>query len=150
MQEAVLERFFASDVLVMAAAVADFRPARPWPGKVAKEEAVLKPLELQLCPDILAGAAAAKGPRQVVVGFAAEAEEPVERGYAKLKRKGLDLIVVNDITAEGAGFGAETNLVRIIDPKGTSEELPLMHKELVSERIWDRIAALLRRGGERR
>jgi phosphopantothenoylcysteine decarboxylase/phosphopantothenate--cysteine ligase len=85
-----------------------------------------------------------------VVGFAAEAAEPVERGFEKLRRKGLDLIVVNDITAEGAGFGAETNLVRIIDPKGSSEELPLMHKELVASRIWDRVMALLRRGGERR
>jgi phosphopantothenoylcysteine decarboxylase/phosphopantothenate--cysteine ligase len=150
MQEAVTARFGASDVLVMAAAVSDFRPKGvPHPGKLPKEEAAGM-LELELCPDILSGAAAAKRPGQVVVGFAAEAAEPVERGYEKLRRKGLDLIVVNDITAEGAGFGAETNLVRLIDPKGTSEELPLMLKEMVAERIWDRVAALLRRGGERR
>jgi phosphopantothenoylcysteine decarboxylase/phosphopantothenate--cysteine ligase len=148
MQEAVTGRFAASDVLVMAAAVSDFRPARPWPGKVPKEQ--VGRLDLELCPDILAGAAAAKGKSQVVVGFAAEVEEPVERGFEKLQRKNLDLIVVNDVTAQGAGFGAETNLVRIIDTKGSSEELPLMHKELVAERIWDRISALLRRGGERR
>jgi phosphopantothenoylcysteine decarboxylase/phosphopantothenate--cysteine ligase len=149
MQEAVEGRFPGADTLVMAAAVSDFRPAKPWPGKVPKEE-VEGCLDLELCPDILVGAAKSKRGNQVVVGFAAEAGEPVERGYEKLRRKGLDLIVVNDITVDGAGFGTETNLVRIIDPKGTSEELPLMHKEMVAERIWDRIHALLRRGGERR
>ncbi|MFH0810273.1 MAG: bifunctional phosphopantothenoylcysteine decarboxylase/phosphopantothenate--cysteine ligase CoaBC [Pseudomonadota bacterium] len=149
MQKAVEALFPGSDVLVMAAAVSDFRPAAPAPGKLPKED-LPRAVQMELCPDILAGAAASKAPRQVVVGFAAEAQDPVEHGFEKLRRKKLDLIVVNDITAEGAGFGVETNLVRIIDPKGNSEELPLMHKELVSERIWDRILTLLLRGGERR
>jgi len=149
MREAVMARFAGSDALVMAAAVSDFRPeGPPRPGKAPKAE-VAGPLVLELCPDILTEAAAAKREGQVVVGFAAEAGEAVERGFEKLRRKKLDLIVVNDITAEGAGFGAVTNLVRLIDTKGSSEELPLMHKELVSERIWDRVASLLRRGERR-
>ncbi|HID10055.1 MAG TPA: bifunctional phosphopantothenoylcysteine decarboxylase/phosphopantothenate--cysteine ligase CoaBC [Candidatus Latescibacteria bacterium] len=140
MRDAVLERFPGCDVLAMAAAVADFRPVRASPGKIRKQEKFM--LELEKTPDILAELAGRKEGR-VVVGFAVETEDEVERGREKLKGKNLDLIVVNNPLVEGAGFGWDTNVVTLIDCEGKVEELPKMSKRELAGRIWRRVARLL-------
>jgi len=144
MQEAVLSRLEGTDVLLMAAAVADFR-SESADQKIKREHGertlVLKPTD-----DILAqvGARRKKISRpRVVVGFAAESESLVENARAKVRVKGIDLIVANDIQAPDAGFAVETNRVTLIDSSGTVQELPLMTKAEVAETVLDRVAALL-------
>jgi phosphopantothenoylcysteine decarboxylase/phosphopantothenate--cysteine ligase len=83
----------------------------------------------------------------VKVGFAAETEHMLENAHAKIAKKGLDLIAANDVTKPAAGFATDTNLVTLIDASGTLEELPLMTKREVAERILDRVAALLKQRG---
>ncbi len=140
MREAVLERFAWCDVLAMAAAVADFRPARVSQSKIKKQDKLV--LELERTPDILAEVAGQKEGK-VVVGFAVETEEEVERGKRKLREKHLDLIVVNNPLVEGAGFGWDTNVVTLIDRNGRVEALPKMSKRELAVKIWRRVAALL-------
>jgi phosphopantothenoylcysteine decarboxylase/phosphopantothenate--cysteine ligase len=114
------ERFDAADVLLMAAAVADYRPADPHAGKL-KKDATGEALELRLerTADVLAGLAARRRPGQVLIGFAAEhGEGAVAYGRAKLERKGLDAVVVNDVSAPGIGFDATDNEVTIVSPDG--------------------------------
>lgn len=144
MAEAVWREAEEADVLLMAAAVADYRPAQPHPAKIKKGA----PLTLDLIPtvDILEGLAArraARGRPQVVVGFAAETEAVLENARAKLLAKGLDLIAANDVTEPGAGFAADTNRVTLIDVRGRAETLPLMSKAAVAEALLDRVVALL-------
>ena len=141
MQEAVHEYFERVDVLVGAAAPMDFRPAERVKGKVKKTK-VPPPIELALNPDILAGVGKNKGDK-ILVGFAAEAENMIEYAKGKLKTKNLDLIVANQIGAPGAAFAAETNQVSIINPAGQVEQLPLLPKEEVADRIWNRILSLI-------
>ncbi len=144
MQEAVLSRLGDTDVLLMAAAVADFR-SEPADQKIKRQHGertlVLKPTD-----DILAQVATRRKkssrPR-VVVGFAAESENLVENARAKVRAKGIDLIVANDIMAPDAGFAVETNRVTLIDSTGTVQELPLMTKAEVAETVLDRVAAML-------
>lgn len=140
MRDAVLRACPAADALLMAAAVADYRPAQVHPQKVRKGAGPWT-VELVRNPDILAEV---EGPLKV--GFAAETEEVVERARRKLEAKGLDLIVANDVTAPGSGFGTDTNKVWLVDREGV-EELPLLPKYEVAHRILDRVAALLRRRG---
>jgi phosphopantothenoylcysteine decarboxylase/phosphopantothenate--cysteine ligase len=144
MQEAVLSRLEGTDVLLMAAAVADFR-SESADQKIKREHGertlVLKPTD-----DILAqvGARRKKSSRpRVVVGFAAESENLVENARAKVRAKGIDLIVANDILAPDAGFAVDTNRVTLIDSSGTVQELPLMTKAEVAETVLERVAALL-------
>ena len=112
----------------MAAAVADFRPKAPAEHKLAKADGVPE-LVLEPTPDILAGLARARRrPGQVLVGFAAETDDVLARGRAKLERKGVDLLVVNDVTAPGAGFDHDTNAVTILDRRRGAEAVPLMSK----------------------
>jgi phosphopantothenoylcysteine decarboxylase/phosphopantothenate--cysteine ligase len=114
------ERFDAADVLLMAAAVADYRPADPHAGKL-KKDATGEALELRLerTADVLAGLAARRRPGQVLIGFAAEhGEGAVAYGREKLERKGLDAVVVNDVSAPGIGFDATDNEVTIVSPDG--------------------------------
>jgi phosphopantothenoylcysteine decarboxylase/phosphopantothenate--cysteine ligase len=141
MLHAVMDRLEATTILIMAAAVADYRPSAPAPRKMKKREAIT--IELVRNPDILAEAGCRKGSR-ILVGFAAETEELIQNAREKLEKKHLDLIVANDIRI---GFGGETNRVTILDRKGGVEELPELAKREVAHRILDRVVAL-RRGGD--
>ncbi len=147
MHDAVLHHVRAADVLVMAAAVADFRPSQVAEHKIKKQDDTEGlTLELTRNPDILLAVrdqrAALQKP-QVVVAFAAESENLLENAVAKLKRKGAQLLVANDITADDAGFAVDTNRVLILDADGGQETLPLMSKVSVAERLIQRVAALL-------
>ncbi|MCG8592211.1 MAG: bifunctional phosphopantothenoylcysteine decarboxylase/phosphopantothenate--cysteine ligase CoaBC [Proteobacteria bacterium] len=144
MRDAVLREAETAQIIVKAAAVADFRPAAAVHGKIKKEN--LAPdtgmtLELVRNPDILAELCASKGDR-VVVGFAAESEELIPAAQRKLARKGCDLIVANDVSRADAGFDVDTNAVSFVWPGGEVEELPLLSKRDVASRLLDRIEAL--------
>lgn len=144
MHKAVLEVTLNADVLAMAAAVSDFRPAETAAQKLKKTQSSLT-LPLTKTPDILAAVAerrAETGHPQVMIGFAAESENLRENARAKLQAKDLDLIAANDITASEAGFTAETNRVILLDLDGHIEELPLMSKFAVAERILERAVAV--------
>jgi phosphopantothenoylcysteine decarboxylase/phosphopantothenate--cysteine ligase len=127
-----------ADVLIMAAAVADYRVAAPTTGKIKKHADRLT-LDLVTNPDILA---TVRGDF-VRVGFAAETENLLANAEEKLRAKGLDLIVANDVTAPDAGFGVDTNRVVLLSSEGT-EALPLLSKREVADRILDRVVARLR------
>jgi len=142
MQKAAEEAFATATVLVSAAAVADYRPRRALAQKLKKAAATLA-LDLDRNPDILRDLAARKG-RRLVVGFAAETHDLGAEARRKLREKRCDLIVANDVTAPGAGFGTDTNRVRLIDTQGLDEELPVLPKEDVADRILDWVAARLR------
>lgn len=149
MQRATFDTVGQADALLMAAAVADFRPASASEHKIKRGR---DPLTLTLEPtdDILRAVAEARsktGRPKVVVGFAAESQDLVANASAKLKAKGLSLIVANDITAPGAGFGVETNQVTLIEADGSSQSLPSMSKAEVAEAVLDRVAQLLTAAG---
>jgi len=141
MADAVLESCAGADALVMAAAVADFRPARPAAKKLKKD---LGPpaVELERTTDILAVVTAARARPACVVGFAAETGDLLTHARKKLKEKRLSLIVANDVTQPGGGFGSDTNRVTLIDAMG-AQELPLLSKAEVAGKILDRVQALL-------
>jgi len=139
MREAVLKTVPEADVLIMAAAVADYRPATAAKSKLKKEEFPLMQLELIRNPDIIGEV---KG-NLIKVGFAAESENMVQNATIKLKNKGLNLIVANNITEAGSGFGVDTNKVALVDSKGKVEDLPLLPKSEVAHKILDKVAALL-------
>jgi phosphopantothenoylcysteine decarboxylase/phosphopantothenate--cysteine ligase len=140
MLKAVQSAVKGADALVMAAAVADFRPVTTAGKKIKRADLSDLTLELEKTPDILAQV---KG-GFIRVGFAAESHDVVANALDKVKRKGLDLIVANDITEKDCGFGTETNRVTIIDSKGKAEELPLLPKGEVADRILDRLSAKLK------
>ena len=139
MREAVLKAVPEADALIMAAAVADYRPATAAKSKLKKEEFPLMQLELIRNPDIISEV---KG-NLIKVGFAAESENAVQNATVKLKNKGLHLIVANNITEAGSGFGADTNKVALIDAQGNVDDLPLMPKSEVAHRILDKVVSLL-------
>ena len=138
MRQAVENVTSQADALIMAAAVANYRPKSTAKDKIKKGEAGLT-LELECTPDILGSV---KG-NFIKVGFAAESSNLVENAKQKLKQKGLDFIVANDITASDSGFGADTNRVTIIDQEGRVDSLPLMPKREVADKILDRVAEFL-------
>ena len=140
MEQAVGGSAEGADAVVMAAAVADFRPKRPAGAKLSKEEGIPE-LVLEPTPDILAGLAARRVPGQLLVGFAAETHDAVERGRRKLERKGVDLLVVNDVSAPGAGFDHDTNAVVILGTDGSTTEIPLTSKDAVANAVLDRVIA---------
>ncbi|MEZ5169767.1 MAG: bifunctional phosphopantothenoylcysteine decarboxylase/phosphopantothenate--cysteine ligase CoaBC [Acidimicrobiia bacterium] len=142
MEQAVMSRSANCDVIVMAAAVADFRPKEPAAGKRKKEDG---PPEILLEPthDFLVDLGATKPSHQVLVGFAAETDDVVAHATAKLRRKNLDLIVANDVSEVDAGFDVDTNRAVILDARGGTEEVPLMAKDELAERILDRVATVL-------
>ncbi len=142
MTAALATEFTAASVLVMAAAVADYRARRPASEKI-KKGTRLRTLELEKTTDILTSLAARKGPR-VVVGFAAETRDLQAEARRKLRAKGADLIVGNDVTAPGAGFGSDTNLVSLFAADGAEETLPLLPKDEVADRILDWVVARCR------
>lgn len=146
MAEAVLELSRTADVLIMAAAVADFRPRQARDHKIKKEREVLSSLELEPTPDILLAVAEQRrrvGQPKVVVGFAAESEKLLENAQDKLERKGLSMIVANDISARDAGFAVDTNRVLLLLPGGVVEPLPLMAKSEVAQVILEWVIRLL-------
>jgi phosphopantothenoylcysteine decarboxylase/phosphopantothenate--cysteine ligase len=138
MYEAVKKTVVKSDVLIMAAAVSDYRPKRVSKEKIKRERAASVKLELERTPDILTEV---KG-KFLRVGFAAESENLVANAKKKLEKKQLDLVVANDITVKGSGIGADSNQVVIIDRKGKVEKLPLLPKREVADRILDKVAQL--------
>jgi phosphopantothenoylcysteine decarboxylase/phosphopantothenate--cysteine ligase len=152
MEDATQEAIRQADLLVMAAAPADFRPTVSAVQKIKKGQGALD-LELQRTPDILAAVAASRresGFPRLVFGFAAETQDLVKNARAKLEAKKLDLIVANDVTAIDAGFGAETNRVLFILRDGRVEPLPLLSKTAVADAVLDRAVALLTEGDEQR
>lgn len=143
MQQAVLELAPSCSVVVMAAAVADYRPAVRSGRKIKKSAGDRLCLELERNPDILAGLGRLAGER-LLVGFAAETEDLVKNARQKLMEKNLDLIVANDVTRQGAGFDVDTNIVRLLYRDGRDEEFPQMSKDEVAGVLLDRIVGLLR------
>ncbi len=132
-----------ADALVMAAAVADFRPRAAASTKLARADSLT--LDLEPTEDILAEAgilARDLAPRPVIVGFAAETGS-LERAPEKLRRKGADLLVANDVAEPGSGFGSDTNRVSILGADGSREDLPLLAKRAVADRLLDRVVVLL-------
>ena len=138
MLEAVLAESADSDALIMAAAVADFRPKDMAKDKIKKESGIPQ-IALEATEDILKAVAAKRsengGCPRIVVGFAAESRDLLENAAHKLKSKGLDFIAANDISASGAGFAVETNRVTLLFADGRTESLPLMSKTEVAEII---------------
>jgi phosphopantothenoylcysteine decarboxylase/phosphopantothenate--cysteine ligase len=145
MKEAVLENIDKVDVLLMAAAVADFRPAQTSVEKIKRRKGIPQ-IQLEPTEDILelvADRRRTKGWPRLVVGFAAESENLVANARVKLEEKDLTLIVANDITAVDAGFEVDTNQVTLIDAEGGVQELPLMIKMEVAESVLQRVQQLL-------
>jgi phosphopantothenoylcysteine decarboxylase/phosphopantothenate--cysteine ligase len=147
MQQAVMECYPSATIVIMAAAVADYRPAHMATQKIKKGSRSLT-LELERNPDIAAELGRQKGDH-LLVGFALETEELIANAQKKLKGKNCDLIVANDVTQEGAGFATDTNIVTLIDRTGKIEPLPLMTKDEVATIIFDRILALKKSQGLR-
>jgi phosphopantothenoylcysteine decarboxylase/phosphopantothenate--cysteine ligase len=132
-----------SDVLVMAAAPADFRPAQRAPSKIRKSKDLT--ISLEATPDILIATAPARRRGAVIVGFALETDDAIASGRTKLASKNLDMIVVNDATEAGAGFGVDTNRVTLLRRDADDEHLPLMPKTEVADAILDRVETLIGR-----
>lgn len=141
MRKAIMTRFAWSDTVIMAAAVADFRPAQPSAQKLKKRQHPVTDLKLEPTDDILSELGARRT-RQVLVGFAAETEDLLAHAREKLQAKGVDLLVANDVTAAGSGFGSDTNRVVLLNRDGDVTELPLLPKRAVADHILDRILAL--------
>ncbi len=145
MHSAVLDAIPGTDVLIMAAAVADFRPASPAAHKLKREKGVPQ-IYLEPTPDILASVSQFKsinGFPRVMIGFAAESQDLLSNACRKLHAKGLDLIIANDITVTDAGFAVDTNRVTILDIGGGEATLPLLSKSEVSEAVLERIIGIL-------
>jgi phosphopantothenoylcysteine decarboxylase/phosphopantothenate--cysteine ligase len=141
MFDAVVQASAEADALLMAAAVADFRPRSTASDKLKSRDGVPQ-LQLEATDDILKAISSGKRPR-IVVGFAAESRDLESNAVEKLRAKKLDLIVANDISAADAGFGVDTNRVTLIPANGRAESLPLTSKSEVAEVIIERLAALL-------
>ncbi|MFH1115365.1 MAG: bifunctional phosphopantothenoylcysteine decarboxylase/phosphopantothenate--cysteine ligase CoaBC [Pseudomonadota bacterium] len=141
MHERVLKEFPNVDVVIKAAAVADFRPEMPGKGKMKKED-VGSALPLIRNPDIIAELGKIKTRDQILVGFAAETDNAAANARAKLKRKNLDMLVLNDVSKPGAGFDHDTNIVSFFYKSREEEELAMMSKDDVADRILDRVLQL--------
>lgn len=140
MEQAVMRHATTADVVIMAAAVGDFRPADASAHKIKRGRAELD-LRLVPNPDILAKLGTLKGP-MLLVGFAAETRDLVANARRKLQAKGVHLMIANDVTAEGAGFDVDTNIVTMIERTGRVERLAIMSKDDVADTILDRIVEL--------
>lgn len=144
MEAAVLARSDDSDVVLMAAAVADFRPKAPADHKLKKGEGVPE-IVLEPTPDILAALGERKRPGQLLVGFAAETADLREHAADKLARKRLDFVVANDVSAPGVGFSHDTNSVIVLAADGSEQNVPLTDKRLVARAVLDAVVAHLSR-----
>ena len=146
MRDAVMERFAGADVVIKAAAVADYRPKQAAGLKIKKTGPALT-VELEKNPDILAELGGKKG-RRILVGFAAETNDLEKHALAKVREKNLDLLVANDVTLPGAGFNADTNIVKLVYPDGGIVPLPQMDKLDLAHRILDEVMAVRKRSHE--
>jgi phosphopantothenoylcysteine decarboxylase/phosphopantothenate--cysteine ligase len=140
MRDAVLAHFEESDVVIKAAAVADYSIAEPFSQKIKKQADNLT-LELKKNPDILAELGHNKGDH-ILIGFAAETERLMVHAAEKLQKKNLDMIVANDVTRSGAGFNSDTNIVRFLHADGQVEEFEIMTKARVASQLLKRVALL--------
>ena len=139
MKSEVFKYFKEADIVISAAAVADFRPKEKMSGKIKKEETKKMTIELERNPDILFELGKKKG-NKILIGFAAETENLIQNACKKLREKNLDMIIANDLAIKGAGFGSEKNAAKIINKKGiVYKELPLMPKTEMAEKILDEI-----------
>jgi phosphopantothenoylcysteine decarboxylase/phosphopantothenate--cysteine ligase len=141
MRDAVMENMETASVIIKAAAVADYRPQVRMNTKIKKREGELA-VRLERNPDIIAEVGKKKGNR-ILVGFAVETENLMENARTKLREKNMDIIVANDVTQEGAGFGYDTNIVKIIGTDGNIEDVPLMDKMEAADRILNRIKNII-------
>jgi phosphopantothenoylcysteine decarboxylase/phosphopantothenate--cysteine ligase len=142
-KEAVLAEAAGADALVMAAAVADFRPKNTAADKLKKRNGIPQ-IELEAAPDVLLAVAGLGSRRpRAVIGFAAESRDLVENAVSKLTSKNLDMIAANDVSAPDAGFGVDTNRITLLFADGRQEALPLMSKEQAAEIIIERLTVLL-------
>jgi len=140
MEDAVVPRAADTDVVIMAAAVADFRPKDPSRRKIKKDEG-LSEIVLEPTHDFLVELGRTKPPGQILVGFAAETDAVRENALGKLRRKNLDMIVANDVSADGAGFEHDTNEVVILLDDGTSQDVPMTTKRQVARSVIDAVVA---------
>lgn len=148
MYEAVMDKLLSVDVIIKAAAVADYRPKQAAIKKIKKtdnEDALT--LELEKTPDILQAVGQLKL-NQYVVGFAAETDHLIEHAQGKLIRKNCDMIVANDVTQVGAGFGTDTNIVTLVEPGNVITELPMMSKQELGRTLLKHIAHRLSKAGD--
>ena len=141
MHKALTGHLAWSTIVIMAAAVADFRPARPAGQKIKKGAKPLTSFELEPTVDILADLSRRRT-NQFLVGFAAETQDLVFHAQTKLKRKGLDLVVGNNVLTEGSGFGSDTNQIILLDRTGRLLELPLLPKRVAADALLDRVHEL--------
>ena len=142
MEDAVRSELPGADVLVMAAAPADFRPSSPSDGKRPRTDGALA-IPMVPTGDVLDATRGVRKPGSTMVGFALETGDALAKGLAKLERKGLDLIVVNDALEPGAGFEKDTNRVALLGRDGTRQILPLQSKREVADAILDRVEQTL-------
>jgi phosphopantothenoylcysteine decarboxylase/phosphopantothenate--cysteine ligase len=141
MQEAVARHAGAATVIVMAAAVADFRPATVHSGKIKKQQGA-PIVKLEPTADIVAGISRHRRKGQIIVGFAAETEHLIDNAAAKLRAKQLDLLVANDVSQKDAGFDVDTNIVTLLFPDGRQIELEKMTKFDVANRVLDEVVEI--------
>jgi phosphopantothenoylcysteine decarboxylase/phosphopantothenate--cysteine ligase len=139
MFDAVMKELPTATVFVGAAAVADYAPANAADAKIKKDGRDSMTLELKKTPDILSEVSKRRRDGQVVVGFAAETNDVVAYARSKMDKKGFDMVVANDITKEGAGFDADTNIATIITKSGAEIDLPKMPKRELADRILDEV-----------
>ena len=149
MRNAVFDHYQDCAAIVMAAAVADFRPKEVFVQKIKKGDSETYLMELEKTPDILKELGEVKGDR-ILVGFAAETQDLIENAEKKLYAKNADFLVANDVSQPGAGFEVDTNIVTILTRQGKTRSLPLMTKEAVANIILNQIARRLRRRAKRR
>lgn len=136
MAAAVLNNSATSDIVLMAAAVADFRPVEVAGSKLKKADGAPE-IMLEPTTDILAELGSSRSPGQVLVGFAAETDDLRQNATSKLESKGIDMIVANDVSAPGVGFGHDTNAVLLLDRSGRATEIPLSDKHQVAAAVLD-------------
>jgi len=149
MEEAASRHAEDATVVVMAAAVADFRPANPQAGKIKKQRGA-PDVKLEPTTDILAEISRRRRKGQIIVGFAAETEDVIENAAAKLHAKGLDLLVANDVSQKDVGFDVDTNIVTLLFPDGRKTALEKMSKLDVAGHILDEIVEIRKKSEVRR
>ena len=142
LRAAVVAEAAGADAVVMAAAVADFRPVRRSDSKIKKDGGQPEPIELEVTADVLAEVAAQRPAGQVVVGFAAETDDVLRNGREKLARKGCDLLVVNRV-GDGVGFEVETNAAVVLGADGSTVDVPLGSKDALAHAVWDAVVPRL-------
>lgn len=141
MFDAVMDNLTDADFVIKAAAVGDYTPAKTEEEKI-KKTAETMCLQLEKTPDILESIGKKRAKKSVVVGFSAETQSVIENSQKKLKKKNADMIVANDVSAEGSGFGTETNQATLLRPEGKPETLPLMTKDALGHKILDRALSI--------